>query len=316
MKSVPWTIEELDGVTVRKVNLHLGLKGKAWKLLHLSDIHFNAINDRDREENHELVMWSYQDLSWLRDGVSVSRMQKCISHAGNVDQLVVTGDSMSYLSYGNLELMKKYIFDPYPDALVCIGNHDALRCWNCKIDDAATLPERLEVLQQNWLHDIYYTSKVLNERVMLIQLDNASHFDYGNPGFSECQIEPFRQDLALAREKGYAVLLFYHVPLKTNDKRYEKTAPCGKRGDVSNFYEPTCDGKEVALCNQGAPREVYHLIEENADLIKGCFCGHMHGDYYTEIKITDEKGKATYIPQYILTANPYDGGSYSLITIT
>ena len=50
------------------------------------------------------------------------------------------------------------------------------------------------------------------------------------------------------------------------------------------------------------------LITENADVIKGFFCGHRHSAFYTEIKATytDEKGihNAT-IPQWVEPGNPY-----------
>ena len=314
MTENPWvTKKNENGSNAREVTLNVGLNGKTIKILQLSDIHFHAINDLDREENNELVMASYDDpILWLKDGASLPRLQNCLQAAGEVDQIVVTGDSLSYLSHGGLELLKKNIFEPYPDALVCVGNHDPLRCWSAKVDESETLGERLSILQKYWPHDIYYTSKILEDQVMLIQLENASLIDYGKGGFWDCQIEPFSRDLALAREKGYAVLLFYHVPIATMDPRFRETAPCGPRGRVENYCDPS---KHVLAWEKGAAKEIMTLVARYSDVIKGAFCGHMHGDHYTEFTLTDESGKERIIPQYVITAVPHDKGSYLLLTL-
>ena len=309
----PWIIKKENGICLREVTMDLGMEGSAIRILQLTDIHFNAINDRDREENNELVINSYKDeVLWLKNGASVAKMQNCFASVGDFDQLVVTGDTLSYLSYGGLELMQKYLFEPYPNALICLGNHDPLRCWNARVDESETFSERLSRLQSYWIHDIFYTSKVLNQKIMLIQLENATQIDYGKGGFWDCQVEPFAKDLALARENGYFVLLFYHVPIATGDPQFRETAPYGKHGAVENY----CDGsKHVIACEGGAASRIRALIEEYSDVIKGAFCGHMHGDYYTEIAVTDSNGQKGHIPQYIVSATPFDGGSCLILTI-
>ncbi|MBQ9112712.1 MAG: metallophosphoesterase [Clostridia bacterium] len=308
----PWKTVKVNGVSVREITIDIAGDGEAIEVVQISDVHFNAINDRDREENNELVMNSYNDKTlWLKDGASATNLQRCLAYAKDADQIVLTGDNISYLSYGNLELMKKYVFDPYPDVLACIGNHDPLRCWNAKVDESATLEERLQILQDNWIHDIYYTSKVIDERVMVIQLENASRFDYGL-AFWESQVEPFSNDLALAREKGYAVLLYYHVPLNTGDARYYATRPLSSGGSVMNYYSTN---SFVGSFSTGVDKEIYDLIINNGDIIKGAFCGHIHADYYTEIKATGADGSTVYIPQYIINAMPYDSGHVMKVTL-
>ena len=47
-------------------------------------------------------------------------------------------------------------------------------------------------------------------------------------------------------------------------------------------------------------KQVYELITNSPDVIKGYFCGHNHGDAYTEIKAKTPEGKPAYIPQYVL----------------
>ena len=312
MKKEPWIIKNENEISVREVTLDVGMSGTPIKILQLTDIHFHAINDQDSKENHELVMASYDDLTWLKDGASVPRLKRCFEAAGEVDQIVITGDTLSYLSHGGLELLKKHIFDPYPDALVCMGNHDSLRCWNAKVDEVQTQMERHEILKKHWIHDIYYTSKVIDGRVMVIQLDDASLIDYGKGGFWDFQIEPFANDLALARDKGYAVLLFYHVPIATRDPRYRAVESCTSHGGVENYCDPS---KHVLSCENGAAKRFMDLVARYSDVIKGAFCGHMHGDYYTEFTLTDENGVERTVPQYVVTAMPYDKGSYLMLTV-
>ena len=299
----PWVKSMVNGVSVRQVSIDIAGDGEAIEIVQLSDVHFNAINDKDRAENHELVMNSYNDKTlWLKDAASLGNLQRCLDYAKNADQIVVTGDTISYLSHGNLELVKKYIFDPYPNALVCVGNHDAIRCWDGKADESATLAERLKLLQDYWGHDIYYTSKVIDERVMVIQLENAARGGIG--AFWESQLEPFMRDLGIAREKGYSVLLFYHIPLATGNVKNYSTRSLSSGGATVNFYT----GSFINAHSAGVDGEMYNLIVNNGDIIKGAFCGHQHADYYTEFKAKTADGAEVYIPQYVLTALPYDQG--------
>ena len=57
------------------------------------------------------------------------------------------------------------------------------------------------------------------------------------------------------------------------------------------------------------------MIANNADVIKGIFAGHYHSDYMTKIAAKTPSGEDTFIPQYVLTGNPYDGGHVLKITV-
>lgn len=302
---LPWILtEQANGLSVRTVDIDIPGNGDVIEILQISDVHFNVINDEDRAENNELVIYSSKDLTWPKKNVSESNLQRCLEYGANMDQIVITGDVLSYLSKGNIEKLHQLIWEPYPEALVCAGNHDPLRSWNAAADESATLDERISILEAAWKHDLYYTSKVLDERVMVIQMDNATRYDYGDPGFWERQVEPLRNDLALAREKGYTVLLFYHVPLATGNPKNHNTAPLGSHGVNFNFYTKGIGN----YATTGASAEIYEMITNNADIIAATFCGHRHGDYYTEINAKTADGTEKVIPQYVLTAMPYEKG--------
>ena len=299
---------DANGVVVRNLHLSSRKGGDPLTVLQLSDIHFNFINDQDRAENHELVIGSYENLKFLRDGKQLTNLENCLKYAADADQLMVTGDTLSYLSYGNIQAMYTYVWDKYPEAIITMGNHDPLRSWNGAADESATLEERLKCLEEHWKHDIYYSSKILDERVMLIQMDNGTTGE-----FWEHQIEPFQKDLLLAREKGYTVLLFYHVPLSTGNVA-DFNKPALMVGDSNtatwNFYT-----KGIGNLSTGASKTVYDLIVNNADIIAGAFCGHKHSDFYTEIKAKTAAGEDAIIPQYVLMGLFYGKGHVLKITI-
>lgn len=303
---------DAEGVIVRDVTVKTQKGGDPLTVIQLSDIHFNFINDQDRQENHELTVGSYNDLNFQKDGKQLNNLSRCLTYAEGADQLIVTGDVISYLSHGNLQAVHTYIWDKYPEALITLGNHDLIRSWNGAADESATKSERYAIVEQYWKHDLFYSSKVLDERVMLIQMDNASsNVSWGE--FLESQIEPLRADLALAREKGYTVLLFYHIPLSTGrveDYRTNALRVGDNNTATVNFYT-----NGIGNLSTGASKKVYELIVNNADIIAGTFCGHKHSDFYTEIKAKNADGTEAVIPQYVLMGLFYEKGHVLRITV-
>ena len=115
-------------------------------------------------------------------------------------------------------------------------------------------------------------------------LDNASWYDVRSARFTANQREKLGRDIALAREKGYVMLLFGHVPLPT-------------KNSAGHSYYVNYDADAYT---DAASKEVYDLITNSADVIKGYFTGHNHGDEYLEIIAKTPDGKAAFIPQYVL----------------
>ena len=296
-----------SGITVRETEILTGSLEKPITIVQLSDLHFSGINEKDLEENNPALMSTYKNRKWMKDGAAIPNALKCLEYAAGFDQTVITGDVTDYLSYGSLELVRKFIWEPYPTVMAAIGNHDVSRVCSGDVEDTTTLDSRLEILQEHWNNNIFYSSKVINDRIMLIQLDNGSAFS-----FREQQIAPLKSDLALARDKGYAVLLFYHVPLCTKNPDEKKCLPI-----------KAYDSKQFNFCSDGVGDEtadnatlaVYDIIVNSADVIKGCFCGHLHSDYYTEIVANTPDGTPAVIPQYVISGTPYDNGHVLKITV-
>ena len=270
-----------NGVRVREAVFDSGKGGAPIEIVHMTDVHFNTVNVQDAIEDNPSVIATYVQRFNSFPGAK-DNIDRCMAYACYADQIVFTGDVIDYLSRGNLELLQQRIWDRAPTALVAMGNHEPVRCMGLPNDvaDPTTLESRYEILQGVWKHNIFYTSRVVKDKAMVIQLDNG----FGR--FCNEQIAQLEADIAKARENGYVTLLFCHVPLDTDG--------------VAKGDEPT--------------RKVYELITNNADVIKGVFCGHEHVNRYEEIKAKNPFGQATTIPQYVL--EPVANHSGVLLKIT
>jgi hypothetical protein len=225
------------------------------------------------------------------------------------DQTVITGDVMDYLTWGSLELMDELIWKDNPDILVAVGMHDLVRKMEGAVQDPTTLSSRIDIVKDYWRHDMFYTSRVLGDKVMVIVMyNNTQYFDF--------QAEKLRADLDRARQENLIVVIFQHEQLCTRKSEDEYVEPIREntRMGSRNFYKDFL-GNESA---DEATLDVIEIIKGNGDIIKGIFCGHRHNDFYTEIPayyMENGKRTDTVIPQYVLTGNMYDEGHVMIIKI-
>jgi hypothetical protein len=244
----------------------------------------------------------------MKNGASRKNAELCLRYGSYFDQIVVTGDTIDYLTYGAMEMMKDLIWKPYPNALVTLGNHDSVRVMGLKKDvkDPTTRESRYEILQKNWKHDIYYTSKVLGNKAMVIQMDNSQQ------KFWDSQVPKLKADIEKARKSGYVILLFVHIPLSTNNPEETGVYEIARKPkDRHNFYTGGVGG----INSDGATREVWDLIMNNADVFGGVFAGHIHEDYYAEMLAKTPSGETKIIPQYVNYTAASDNGHVLKITV-
>lgn len=296
-----------DGIYVRDAIINVGLD-KPIEIVQLSDTHFNYINAKDIAAKNPTVMGSAFMRDLARNAASVRQARNVVDFARTADGVVVTGDIFDYLSWGGVELMYKEIWDVIPDAMMAVGNHEYEQKMLGTMPENKTLAQRWSVVESVWKHDVYYSSKVIDDKVMLIQMNN------GEAKFYDRQIAPLTADIELARQKGYTVLVFMHEPICTGNSAESAVAPIrtdDAAGSVANFYTKQVGGSGADT----ATLSVVNLIKSNADVIKGVFNGHMHNDYYTEISATTNSGAAAVIPQYTLTGGFYNNGSAIKITV-
>lgn len=278
---------------VGDVNVHEVVIGEAGDgktettVVQITDLHFNSEDTNNWPLNNVEVTNAQASLAWAK---------------ANGQQIVITGDLFNEYSAGNMALVNQYVWNEiYKNmTMITLGNHDL-------IDTEDGDP----VLAQDWAK--LYQSKVLNEKVMIIMLDNASSNDVC--AFTDEQYGLLAADLATARAEDYDVLLFYHIPLPTAsfaDAANQRLDANGDENNVMfNLYAPS-NSNYKKWREDYATQNVYKLITDNADIIDAAFCGHKHVNQYSEIQ-----GKGgNVIPQYTLIANAYEiGGSVTKITV-
>ncbi len=312
-----------SGVQVRDVNIYPAdyVEGETDRepvvVMQLSDVHFNYVSDEDFAEANPSVMSTYQGRTAFRNTVPAA--QRTLRYAySQTDNIVITGDILDFISRGAMELTNKHIFDVYPQVMAALGNHDGTRICqqpaDNKVPDPTTLESRLELVQDNWNGNVYYESRVIEDRVMAIYLDDGTA-----SRFWDVQVEPLTRDLALAREKGYTVLLFFHIPLRTynpNETAVDQLPNSTGRSDNSGVRNFTTEG--IHQSANDATNAVFQLIKDYDDVIYGMFTGHTHSPYYSEfVTETDpDTGAITaVIPQYTMTATAYSSGNATKIII-
>ena len=312
----PWHYGMAGTVKTREVTIDSGRGGEPVTVIQLTDLHLADMTEQDLENPTLLSTWRFRE--WGANGKFAPNATRSLDYADsqNPDQIVITGDATDYLSEGSLALLKKTVWDRYRDAdgkvsqvLIALGNHERVQKMQGKVDETFSAETREQMVSDAWEHDILYTSRILKEKVMVIQMDN------GTGTFRDEQVPLLRADLVLAREKGYTVLLFFHEAISTgNPKDRDVAASYVGPGsaDSANFYT----GSTVANpYSTGTNGDIYQLIVNSADVVGGVFCGHLHADFYTEIQAKTPDGQAKVIPQYVLTGTPYDGGHALKITV-
>ncbi|MBQ9112695.1 MAG: metallophosphoesterase [Clostridia bacterium] len=297
-----------SGVKVRDVTVQTDKGGEDIEIIHLTDLHLSWANGADLEDT--LVADTYRSRAWSRDGKFLSNAERCLDLGRNADRIVITGDIYDYLTSETAAQVCKLVFGAYGNIAACLGNHDIVKAMGEeRVWTEQTVSERLETVKESWINDIYYFSEVLGDKVMLILMDNGST---GN--FWDSQVPLFTADLEAARAGGYAVLLFYHIPISTGNAKYKRTLTLDKgQIETKNFYNSYAD--TIWSGSEGASGKIYDLIVRNGDIIKGAFCGHLHSDFYTEIDSSAPDGFPTVIPQYILKSTAFEHGHALRITV-
>lgn len=306
-----WTESTEEDILVRDITIDNGDDTvDDITVIQLTDLHLVYANEEDFADDPTLKAKYNERIGYW--GKAETNTKKVLTWAKDADQIVLTGDIYDFLTSEVVTQANSFIFSAYNNIMVCLGNHDAVTGGALK---DKTVEERMN---GNWYvpaeeeGDMFYSSKIIDGKVMLIQMDNGT-----STAFAEAQYTKLSGDLATARDAGYTVFLFYHVPLATGNPE-DIAVQALRHGNgtesVNNFYNIKA-GDLVGHESEGWSGKVYDLIVSNGDVIKGAFCGHLHSDFYTELQATTADGMYTVIPQYVLRGNSYENGHALRITV-
>jgi hypothetical protein len=298
-------------VWVRDVTLDLGIDDEVM-IAHLNDVHFNYCNEEDFKNGDPVVLSTHEYRLWLANAASVDKLRRCLKVVDDADCHVFNGDTLDYLSCGAKELMDKEVWDKVPDAIATIGGHERAMQMQGKVPEITTMEERYKMLEEYWRHDIYYYSRLLKNKVLVVGFCDDRAFIVPEA------LEKFKADIELCRKNGYKMLMFAHEPIATQNPE-DKVFGIEKlltQGDVSNAPWNFCDGFRLGGSRgDEVSYEFYNTLVNSADVIKAFFAGHHHNDMYMEITAKLPDGTEAIIPQYVSTALAYGGGHVMRILV-
>lgn len=307
-----WIYELPNGIRMREVTIDSGKGGEAVEIMHLSDMHFNYQNEQDKKEQNPTLQSTAEHRLWGIDGEFVPKSRALLDYSRDADQIVITGDVLDYLCNGAIELTYREVWDKYPEAILTVGNHDFVQNVQGTVEEVLSEEERWQWIERIWKHDPHYFAKTLKDKVMVVQLNNAENKFYAH------QVEQLEKDLLVAREQGYVVLLFMHEPMVTGNPKDIRARPVlPDRDAISDTYD-FYTGKRWSNVFPEIDEEtadMFRLIKNNGDIIRGVFDGHIHTSFYTEILAKTADGQDTVIPQYTLCASAFHGGYGLRITV-
>lgn len=296
-----------DGLHIREITLELGLEEEI-TIGMLSDVHLNYCNAEDFEEADPVLMSTYKNRIWCQNGETVPKLRRCVEYLKDADKIIICGDTLDYISKGTIELMTREVWDKIPDVTAVLGGHEFAIRMQGEVPEKLSYDQRVEMMKNYWKHDIYYKCDIIKDKIMAISLLN----DLGK--YNEYQRDLLAKDLEKAREMGYKILVFQHEPIATYNKEHENVTEdtVMQVGDPAALpYNFSFNDKLAGSPNSDTvTKEVYSLIADNADVVKGVFAGHTHNHINLTIK-----GKNGDIPQFVHSATAYDNGHLATITI-
>lgn len=312
-----------NGLKTRDFTVKAGKTGGRVTLVQLTDLHIGYCNAEDLLNPTLKSTSEYRgtdatvEKSWPNLQYVLRNLEYGLNYADAVgaEQIVITGDAVDYLSKGALNYVTEKIWNRYPSGdkvLISPGNHELVQQMAGKVGETVSAEDRYRMLKENWQHDPIYTSRILQNKVMVIQMDNGLNDrpEIAQPHsgnlFRPEQVELLTRDLELARQNDYVVLLFFHEAVGTGnyeDRELHATYIPGANSGVhptQNLLENVAAGTDH---DSAASRAIWNLIRDNSDNIAAVFAGHVHGDFYSEIL-----GKTRNIPQILLSGNAFEYG--------
>lgn len=267
-----------DGLKVKETVIKIGLN-KPVKIARITDSHLAYVNGADNAIAREQASIRYQ---YYVD--ADKKLSRCVNYAkaSGVDLVAFTGDIWDFFSMGNLYKFSQAtkVLD---DFLFSIGNHEDIRKVGGNLSTGDDFTLLRNTISQYVKGDLSFDTRDLGE-VTVVSMDNSRYT------FDANQVEKMKAEIA----KGKPILIMMHVPLYT-DELFEVAKENNDTGSIM--------GKTMT----GATKEMVELINDNPDIIKGIFAGHLHYDHTSET--------TGGITQHLLRASVQEKGFIEIIEV-
>lgn len=314
--------------------------GEPVKIAFFSDTHFvGELTEQEKTKQHLVDLYELRKDTFRN---TVRSTPASLAFGDLFDRTVIGGDLFDFYSEGNINLFKSTVTDNYPNVLTLLGNHEGSEGFSgitpevptALSDIYADLNERVfgygaiktegtinSLEQAEEYNDIYLAHNLVkdssgNEKALLLMMDNQNY----TYQFTDFHYNRLKFYIDYAKDNKIPVLIFQHTPLCT-----------GRTTEIVSPYDIIVNGNgkgenwgtSASTALAGAPyhdsknpmtTQVYDLIVNNADVVKGFFCGHVHNNIYTEIVAKTSGGVDTVIPQYTIAGN-YFYSNINLITV-
>lgn len=314
--------------------------GSPVKIAFFSDPHFvGELTENDKTKQNLVDLYELRK-NTFRNSTKVTPVS--LDFGDLFDRTVIGGDLFDFYSEGNINLYKQTVADKYSNVLTALGNHETAEGFS-GITPVTPTPqsEIYAVLNSNVFgfesiktsgtftslseaeayNDIYLSHNLVtdasgNEKALLVMMDNQAY----TYQFSELHYNRLNFYINYAKSHKIPMLIFQHSPISTGRSSevistYDIiTNGNGKGENWGTAASPALPGANYHDTHNPMTNRVYDLIVNNADVIKGIFCGHVHNNVYTEIVAKNSDGTSAIIPQYTIAGN-YLYSNINLITV-
>lgn len=247
---------------------------KPIRLLHCTDTHITRADERDNERKRELAKnrsayFSEAEEHFERD---LKRIR-----AKEFDLLLHTGDLIDFVSYANLDYVRKHLSDI--DWFFAVGNHEFSRYVGEAFEDEAYKQKYFGAVQTVFPNPLRFASRIFGG-VNFVAVDNGYYL------FSEFALEAFRREVA----KGYPIILMMHNPIYT-DELYRKMMATDQRecayliGVPEELLQSYPPGR---ILQQRPDTATFAFIKEITECrqLKAILAGHFHFHFETALTPT------------------------------
>lgn len=254
-----------------RTTIQVGLP-KSILLFHCSDTHIALADERDNARKLELAKNRFQYFP-----EAPRHFREALERAGKFDLLLHTGDLIDFISYANLDYVRKNMAGR--SWFFAVGNHEFSRYVGEAFEDEQYKQKYFDAVQEVFPNPLGFSSRVFGG-VNFVAVDNSYYL------FAEFAVEALRRETA----RGYPIILMMHNPIHT-DELYREMMVVRKRECaylVGTPEEQLAGYPPERIRQQRPDAATLAFIEEvkHSPKIKAILAGHLHFNYETGLTPT------------------------------